>query len=245
MSPEAKRKLKDAFDAHPEWTDVDGARRVDAFRRAARALVLGKDHATDGKPTTTPEQEAALLLCDRIADTFDPVLGGPTGARQDELWRGVAPFLRLGEDDVASVEERRARGVLVIEDWAGRFLHASKKARISTARAVIAGLSQVAHHHFERLQCRLDLVEDELVKYTPRCPPGRGKRNGTRIFAILCVESGAFIAGGDNPKYKAPAKAEAPAKKDRYDKLVEEQFEATRKAVKREYARWAHLKDRT
>ncbi len=238
MTSDAKRDVARFVEAHPEWADVVGAERVRSFRGAARRLILGRDTA-DGEQAVTPEQDAALLLCDRIADMFDPVLGGPSGARQDELWRVVAPFLRLGEAAVTNVEERRARGVLVIEDWASRFPGGAEKARASTARAVIAGLSQVAHGHFDRLHDRLDLVESELGRFSTRRPPGRGKRNGVRIFAILCVESGAFIAGGDAHTYKPPAKATT------YEAKVKEQFEATRKAVKREYARWAHLKERT
>lgn len=74
MSLESKRKLKAAFDKYPAWAAVDGARRVDAFCRASRALTLGKDRGKEADVFTW-EQIAALRLCDRSADIFDPVLG--------------------------------------------------------------------------------------------------------------------------------------------------------------------------
>ncbi len=199
MTPEAKRKVAEVFAKHPAWTDVDGARRVDAFRRAARALVLGKDGGTEAEAATR-EQMAALRLCDRIADIFDPVLGGPhVGTNQDDLWRIVTPVFTFDEPTEANIEERRARAVVVIDEWAGHFASAGT-ARRSMARGMVAVLAQVSHPLFDRLQAQLPVVEDELGKFKPGTKrgttPGRGKRTSAGILAHLCVASGAFVEGG-------------------------------------------------
>ena len=166
MTPDAKRKLKEAFDEHPEWTDVDGARRVDAFRRAARALVLGKDRGADADASSR-EQIAALRLCDRIADTFDLVLGGPhAGVNQDDLWRIVAPVWTLDEAIEKNFEERRARALVVVDECATRFADAGN-ARDSIARGMVAVLSGTADPAFNRLATRLPFVTGELDKLYP------------------------------------------------------------------------------
>lgn len=254
MTPEGRREVARFVAEHPEWADVAHVARIRRFRDAAAQLILARDDAEwsdDQTGKTSPEQDAGLHVCDRLADIFDATLGGPQGAHRDELFRMLLSLGRAKVDDVeVNVEERRARGVLLIDDWTRRLPRKSVSGTKTTARALVAMLARTSHPNFARLETRLDFVADELLRGKPRTgangKPGRARRASTGIFTRLAIECGAFVKGGHKRGYAPPTrKRPYPDSKSLYEKLLAAQLDATRKAVKREYARWVHLKNRT
>jgi hypothetical protein len=217
------------LERNPARVDVEGAMMVEAFRRMARRLILGA-RASD-LDTRTAEQEAALLICDRIADMFDPVLGGLDEVSQDELARMASSVLDLRDLQKLPVEQRRARGVLIVEAAGARFATQSAEQRETTARTLILQLTNASHPVFARLETNLAVVDSQLAQYSARARPGPGKSGGRRIFARLCVECGAFVEGGDADSYKPPRTKEGRAIMER------EAFQATKKAAEREGVR--------